>query len=75
MLCASSVNRNLAAGGKPKCGSSTFAGTRYTLIVDEIRMDDDSAVSAPLPAPENLRAIGYDRHVEVRWNRDVAKRD
>jgi exo beta-1,2-glucooligosaccharide sophorohydrolase (non-reducing end) len=45
-------------------------GVRHTLIVDEFRIDDDAAHNAgdPLRAPENVRAIGYDRHVEVRWN-------
>jgi hypothetical protein len=45
-------------------------GVRHTLIVDEIRIDDDPAGTAatPLTAPENVHAIGYDRHVEVRWN-------
>src|SRR5437879_6508991 len=38
-------------------------GERHTLIIDEVRIDDDSAagVGAPLPAPENVGAIGYDR--------------
>jgi exo beta-1,2-glucooligosaccharide sophorohydrolase (non-reducing end) len=46
-------------------------GVRHTLIVDEFRIDDDAARNAgnPLRPPENVRAIGYDRHVEVRWNR------
>lgn len=44
-------------------------GVRHTLIVDEFRVDDDPAANAaPLPAPKDVRAIGYDRHVEVRWN-------
>src|ERR1700721_36452 len=45
-------------------------GVRHTLIVDEFRIDDDAAPHAgdPLRAPENVHAIGYDRHVEVRWN-------
>ncbi len=49
-------------------------GVRRTLIVDEIRIDDDSAdatrqnSSRPLPAPQNVRAVGYDRHTEVRWD-------
>jgi exo beta-1,2-glucooligosaccharide sophorohydrolase (non-reducing end) len=45
-------------------------GARHTLIIDEIRIDDDAPANAPsaLPAPENVRAIGYDRHVEVRWD-------
>jgi hypothetical protein len=45
-------------------------GARHTLIIDEIRIDDDppDTSAAPLPAPENVQATGYDRHVEVRWN-------
>ena len=44
-------------------------GARHTLIIDEIRVaDDGTASAAALPAPENVRAIGYDRHVEVRWD-------
>ncbi len=39
------------------------------MIVDEIRVGDDAPASqASLPAPENVRAVGYDRHVEVRWD-------
>ena len=44
-------------------------GKRHTLIIDEIRVGDDIPASdAPLPAPQNVHAIGYDRHVEVRWD-------
>jgi hypothetical protein len=49
-------------------------GVQHTLILDEIRIDDDAAgnpargASAMLPAPQNVRAIGYDRHIEVRWD-------
>ena len=41
---------------------------RHTLIVDEIRVDDDPAGSTSLPAPSNVRAVGYDRHVEIEWD-------
>ncbi|MBI3475723.1 MAG: hypothetical protein HY010_08320 [Acidobacteria bacterium] len=49
-------------------------GVRRTLLIDEIRVDDESTAekktaSTGLPAPQNVHAIGYDRHVEVRWNR------
>ena len=49
-------------------------GVRHTLIVDEIRIDNEGAikkgmpVAKPLPPPQNVRAKGYDRHVEVRWD-------
>lgn len=45
-------------------------GTAHTLIIDEIRVDDDPAgdASASLPVPEHVQATGYDRHVLVRWD-------
>jgi len=46
-------------------------GAPHTLILDEIRIDDPTAAERaqePLPAPQNVRAIGYDRHVEIRWS-------
>jgi len=45
-------------------------GQRHTLIVDEIRVGDDNPIenSRPLSPPQNLRAVGYDRHVELRWD-------
>ena len=46
-------------------------GAPHTLIVDEVRFDDDAGSTdgtASLPAPQNVNAVGYDRHVEVRWN-------
>lgn len=45
-------------------------GVRHVLVIDEIRTDDDPpAKETPiLPAPRNVRAVGYDRHVEVRWD-------
>jgi len=48
--------------------------SRHTLILDEFRIDDDRSVAgAPepmnsLPPPQNVRALGYDRHVEIRWD-------
>jgi hypothetical protein len=44
-------------------------GVRHVLIVDEIRTDNDLATNIPpLPAPTNVRAVGYDRHVELHWD-------
>jgi hypothetical protein len=44
-------------------------GARHTLIVDEFHVGDDApADSNNILPPENVRAIGYDRHVEVRWS-------
>lgn len=44
-------------------------GARHTLIVDEFQVGEDAPADANyiLP-PENVQAIGYDRHVEVRWS-------
>ena len=45
-------------------------GMRHALIIDEIRTDDDLPANEPpaLSAPTNVRAVGYDRHVELRWD-------
>jgi exo beta-1,2-glucooligosaccharide sophorohydrolase (non-reducing end) len=45
-------------------------GVQHTLILDEFRVDDDPPTdpSPTLAPPDNVHAIGYDRHVEVRWN-------
>ncbi len=44
----------------------------HTLIVDEIRIDQDSVPepeqSSPLTPPQNVQAKGYERHVDVRWD-------
>ncbi len=42
-------------------------GVRHTLFIDRVWVGDDPPAQS-LPAPENVRAIGYDRHVEVRWD-------
>src|SRR5258708_7910825 len=52
-------------------------GAPHTLILDEIRIDDPTAAERaqePLPAPQNVRAIGYDRHVEIRWSEVKSRR-
>lgn len=41
---------------------------RHTLIIDEIRVADPPASAAPIAAPTNLRATGYDRHIELQWS-------
>lgn len=43
-------------------------GVRHTLIIDEIRVDDDPVPAAALPVPTHLRAVGYDRHIELEWD-------
>ena len=45
-------------------------GVRHTLIIDEVRIDDDAPKheSESIPPPANVRAVGFDRHVEVRWD-------
>src|SRR5262249_55187156 len=45
-------------------------GVRHTIILDELRVDDAPAsdTQVSLPTPENVRAIGYDRHIDVRWD-------
>jgi exo beta-1,2-glucooligosaccharide sophorohydrolase (non-reducing end) len=41
---------------------------RHTLIIDEIRVADASSSADSLPSPTNLRATGYDRHIELEWS-------
>lgn len=41
---------------------------RHTFIIDDIRVDDAPSTNATLPAPTNLHAAGYDRHIELEWN-------
>jgi len=51
-------------------GQGRADGLRHTLIVDEIRMDDDASqqqASAP-PTPGGVRARGYERHAVVQWD-------
>jgi len=45
-------------------------GIRHILIIDEVRIADDAPQreQAALFPPQNIRAIGYDRHIEVRWD-------
>jgi exo beta-1,2-glucooligosaccharide sophorohydrolase (non-reducing end) len=49
--------------------------TEHTLIVDELAIDDRSVASSAspgsassLPAPQNVRAKGYERHVDISWD-------
>jgi len=45
-------------------------GTKHTLLVDEIRVDPAEAREAAsrLPAPQHLKATGYERHVDLSWD-------
>jgi exo beta-1,2-glucooligosaccharide sophorohydrolase (non-reducing end) len=52
---------------------SATDGKSHTLILDEIKIDYASAVAASatastLPAPRNVNAKGYDRHIDVSWD-------
>jgi hypothetical protein len=43
-------------------------GIRHTLIIDEIKIDSSNlSVDDPLPAPQSVRAVGYERHIDVSW--------
>jgi exo beta-1,2-glucooligosaccharide sophorohydrolase (non-reducing end) len=43
-------------------------GTPHTLLVDDIKIDFAAAQPAHLAAPTNVRAKGYDRHVDISWD-------
>ncbi|HEV2399618.1 MAG TPA: glucoamylase family protein [Candidatus Sulfotelmatobacter sp.] len=43
--------------------------TKHTLVIDELRMDEDpTKTELRLSAPKNLRATGFDRHVDISWD-------
>lgn len=49
--------------------------TPRTLIIDEVKIDDKSAASpvaaevrSPPRPPQNVKAKGYDRHVDISWD-------
>lgn len=44
-------------------------GTEHTLLVDEIGIDNPAPPEAARP-PGDLRAKGYERHIDVQWARD-----
>ena len=53
-------------------GQSTADGVEHLLLIDEVSIDysssaDRGAMTA-LPAPLNVRAKGYERHVDVSWD-------
>jgi len=53
-------------------GQGTADSTEHTLIIDEIRIDDSTAAAAAdaqstLPAPQNVSAKGYERHIDIAW--------
>jgi len=45
-------------------------GVQHTLIVDEFRIgsDPDDPTGATGSTPQNVRAVGYERHVDVSWD-------
>jgi exo beta-1,2-glucooligosaccharide sophorohydrolase (non-reducing end) len=53
-------------------------GNEHILLIDEINIDDPAAAAAgtsetaELPAPQNVSANGYERHVDVRWDAVVS---
>ena len=53
-------------------------GIEHVLLIDEITIDDATAAAAgvseatALPAPRNVSAKGYERHVDVRWDAVVS---
>lgn len=46
-------------------------GVEHTLLLDEIKIDGASEAASPgesaLPAPANVRAVSYERHIDVSW--------
>ena len=52
-------------------GQGTADSKEHTLIVDEIKIEDSAAAAAAgaqtLPAPRNVSAKGYERHIDIAW--------
>ena len=53
-------------------------GKPHTLILDEVKIDFDSANDGPrahetLPTPRNVAAKGYERHIDISW--EAVRRD
>lgn len=56
-------------------GQSEADNAPHTLIIDEIKIDDSSIASPVAPevrnapsVPQNVRAQGYDRHIDISWD-------
>jgi exo beta-1,2-glucooligosaccharide sophorohydrolase (non-reducing end) len=43
-------------------------GEEHTLFIDEIKIDEAAFPKKSLPVPHNVRAKGYERHVDVSWD-------
>ena len=43
-------------------------GAPHTLIIDDVKIDFAARKQSSLPAPTNVRAKGYDRHIDVSWD-------
>jgi hypothetical protein len=50
-------------------------GAPHSLIIDEIRIDgaEVASVGNPPTPPRNMRAKGYERHVDISWDAVTAK--
>lgn len=53
-------------------GQNAADGLAHSLIIDDFKIDQaietsDVAAVANLPAPQNLTARGYERHIDVSW--------
>jgi exo beta-1,2-glucooligosaccharide sophorohydrolase (non-reducing end) len=50
---------------------------QHTLLIDEITISsfDHSTPQSALPVPRNVKAAGYERHVDITWNPVGSRRD
>jgi hypothetical protein len=54
-------------------GQGTADSKEHILIIDEIKIDDSTTaanadVRSSLPAPQNISAKGYERHIDIAWS-------
>ena len=52
---------------------NTTDAAPHTLIVDDVKIDFATTKKMPLPAPANVRAKGYDRHIDISWDAVAAE--
>lgn len=70
------VTASIVAFNPHRVGALTFTQSRsddqpHHLLLDEIRIDSHAdRVSAKLTAPTEVRAIGYERHIDLSWTAD-----
>jgi len=70
------ISASIVAFNPHRVGALTFVQSRsddqpHRLLLDEIRIDSPAdRVSVKLKAPTEVRAVGYERHIDLSWAAD-----